>query len=368
MNEKITLPNLINLLALRSGDSKKIAEDFIKEFFQTIAAELENGEQVKIKSLGVFKTVTVGARKSVNVSTGKEVEIPSHKKVVFTPSKEVAALVNEPFEIFESEELSSDFILDEEEGDLINEQETAPAPENEEAPTLEQETIPIIEPETPASAETTESNKQETTPVISQEAIEDPEHEEINEFEEKQPASTPRRFGVGFAAGFICAALICAIIIFLLYFNYIKFDLSSLGLTDKTARTEVPGATENSKVSNRIDAPVKNITQDEAVESEKPENADTDIAVPTEASDAVEYDTITKTRYLTTMAKDHYGNYHLWPYIYMENQKFLGHPDRIKPGTKIVIPRLSKYGVDPKNPKDIEIAKKKGIEIYSRFQ
>jgi hypothetical protein len=68
------------------------------------------------------------------------------------------------------------------------------------------------------------------------------------------------------------------------------------------------------------------------------------------------------------MAKDHYGNYHLWPYIYMENSSFLGHPDRIRPGTKVVIPPLSKYGVDPNNPKDIAKAKKKGEEIYNKYK
>lgn len=89
--------------------------------------------------------------------------------------------------------------------------------------------------------------------------------------------------------------------------------------------------------------------------------------VPTAPSDVVVYDTISTTRYLTTMAKAHYGNYNLWPYIYEENQSFLGHPDRIRPGTPVVIPKLSKYGVDPTNSDDIEKAKKLGVEIYARY-
>lgn len=32
-----------------------------------------------------------------------------------------------------------------------------------------------------------------------------------------------------------------------------------------------------------------------------------------------------------------------------------------------VIPRLSKYGVDPSKPEDIERAKKMGMEIYARY-
>ncbi|MDE5814326.1 MAG: hypothetical protein K2H72_08575 [Muribaculaceae bacterium] len=89
--------------------------------------------------------------------------------------------------------------------------------------------------------------------------------------------------------------------------------------------------------------------------------------VPTAPSDAIVYDTISTTRYLTTMAKSHYGNFNLWPYIYEENKAILGHPDRIRPGTPVVIPKLSKYGVDPNNSADIEKAKKMGVEIYARY-
>ena len=68
------------------------------------------------------------------------------------------------------------------------------------------------------------------------------------------------------------------------------------------------------------------------------------------------------------MAKDHYGNYHFWPYIYEENKTILGHPDRIRPGTKVKIPPLSKFGVSPDDPADVKRAKQKGVEIYSRFR
>ena len=103
-------------------------------------------------------------------------------------------------------------------------------------------------------------------------------------------------------------------------------------------------------------------------ETNVPETAKKEDVVPTAPSDRKVYDTISKTRYLTTMAKDHYGNYNLWPIIYEENKSFLGHPDRIRPGTQVVIPPLSKYGVDPSNPADVAKAKKKGVEIYSRYK
>lgn len=55
----------------------------------------------------MFKLIEVEARKSVNVTNGAANEIPAHRKVVFIPSKELAADVNEPFEMFETVELAA---------------------------------------------------------------------------------------------------------------------------------------------------------------------------------------------------------------------------------------------------------------------
>ena len=74
------------------------------------------------------------------------------------------------------------------------------------------------------------------------------------------------------------------------------------------------------------------------------------------------------TNYLSRIARRHYGKDIFWVYIYEENKAILGHPDRIKPGTRIVVPPLSKYGVNPKNKSDIDKAKKMGKEIYSRYR
>lgn len=79
------------------------------------------------------------------------------------------------------------------------------------------------------------------------------------------------------------------------------------------------------------------------------------------------YDKISKTRYLTTMAREYYGDYNLWPYIYDAN-KSLGHPDRIRPGTKIRIPSVQELGIDPKDPATIRKAKNRGIQIYKKYR
>lgn len=90
-------------------------------------------------------------------------------------------------------------------------------------------------------------------------------------------------------------------------------------------------------------------------------------AAPTAIAETLAFDKVTPTRYLIMMAREYYGDGNFWVYIYQENKDKLGHPDHITPGTAVLVPSLAKYGVDPKNPADIEKAKKMGKEIYSRY-
>ena len=138
---------------------------------------------------------------------------------------------------------------------------------------------------------------------------------------------------------------------------------------DTSKALENKSAVENPKASQKEEAPkpqAENTTKDKK-ESQNKESSTASTTAPTKPSDVKTVDKITTTRYLTTMAKEYYGNYNLWPYIYKENESKLGHPDRIKPGTSVVIPNLDKYGVDAHNPKDIEKARKLGVEIYKKF-
>lgn len=88
---------------------------------------------------------------------------------------------------------------------------------------------------------------------------------------------------------------------------------------------------------------------------------------PTSIYDPIAYDKIGKDRFLITMSREYYGNPNFWPYIYEENRVKFGHPDKIRPGSGVVVPNLKKYGVDPNNPADVEKAKKLAKEIYARY-
>ena len=77
-------------------------------------------------------------------------------------------------------------------------------------------------------------------------------------------------------------------------------------------------------------------------------------------------DTVTGRRYLTTMARKYYGNNCFWVYIYEENADKISNPDLIRPGTVVVIPPASKYGIDASDPASVRRATAKIGEIESR--
>lgn len=407
-SEKVTLAGLTARLSVRTGDTKRQTEDFLRELFALIAGELEKGESVKVPGLGVFKSIEVEARKSVNVNTGEETMIPGHRKIVYMASKELSATVNEPFSMFQTIELTDEAVTELEgteasepepeavcdvpfastvyeleEPEVIAESEL----ERESAQEAASELIPE-QPEAfqPASEESPDSDDGTKDPKALRDSNDLKDSNDLNDLtdpdiseDSEVPAIPKKRFWPGFLIGFAAACLIAFVAVWAL-FQYGVLSSERLAGAEPKAESEAIAAT---SVSAGVPAEVPSVEPDkskaepeqaaEEPEVQQPEvqksapEAETEPPVPTQPSDKKVYDTITKTRYLTTMAKDHYGNYHLWPYIYKENEKILGHPDRIRPGTKVVVPPLSKYGVNPDNKADIDKAKKLGNEIYARY-
>ncbi|MFT4223811.1 HU family DNA-binding protein [Dysgonomonas sp.] len=102
MNERLSLQDLIDLLAKKKEMTKKDAETFLRELIAVITENIEANESVKIKDFGTFKLVKVNARKSVDVNTGEAIEIAAHYKLSFNPDKLLKEAVNRPFAHFES--------------------------------------------------------------------------------------------------------------------------------------------------------------------------------------------------------------------------------------------------------------------------
>lgn len=426
MENKIALGSLAASLSHTTGKSKKLCEDFLREFFKLASETLETGEPLRIKGFGTFKVTEVESRESVNVNTGERQEIASHKKVVFTPAKELATAINAPFRDFESveidDEMPDDYLMEEwpqEESETeIEIQEESPEDYeinyeaytlNEENQTTDEESEENVQKEKyvveeePDETENGDENLVETgiieagsteeaeddevtyeayklmeeeenlpdipgetenTPTETFVATEAPEeimsptdmaaegkedkevYENIEEeeqpkeredFESPQPQKS--RFGIGFLTGALTTLVVClAVFIIGCFFDWWPENLNTVKNVlskEETEQTVVP----------------------ESVETEQ----EPEVPAPV-------YDTVSTTRYLTTIAREHYGDFNFWPYIYLANDSILGHPDRITPGTRIVVPPLSKYGVEVSNPQDVEDAKKLGAEIYSRYK
>lgn len=113
MNEKISFPDLVALLAAKLNVTKKEAEAFLKEFFTVSTEVISSGDELRINDLGVFKPIWVEPRSSVNVQTGEPVEIPGHYKLSFVPDKVLREAVNAPFSSF-SVEILNDHVSTEE--------------------------------------------------------------------------------------------------------------------------------------------------------------------------------------------------------------------------------------------------------------
>ena len=406
------------MLALKSGQTKEKSEEFVKEFFSLISESLKEGESVKIRSLGTFKIINVETRKSVNVTNGEEIVIPEHKRIVFVPSKEMAEVVNAPFSMFESVELHPDAEKELEEtsenaAPVVTEEE---APGEQEKSTEEVETPEISEgaveeveetseiaetaaeeveetsetaeaaaeevEETPEIAETSaqESVESTTTTEAAVEPVESTDEEAdqveateaveeirpvIEDPREKGNGKGGMKFIMGFISGLVVALLLAGVGYW--YFIYRELPQAKPQPEEKVA-TAVPSEPMKDTAIAIADedtvAMPPQLTEAEVTEA----NAELPPTKPSDSEAKVIKDVIGPHNYLTTMAQRHYGDFNLWAYIYEENKSFLGHPDRIKPGTEVVVPPLSKYGVDPKNPKDILKAKRLGAEIYNRYK
>lgn len=95
--EKISISEIVDLMAVKHNFSKKQTEEFVRMLLSTVEDVLIDGEAVKIKDFGTFKPQWNEPRKSVDVNTGDEITIPGFYKVVFTPDNELKEQINQPY-------------------------------------------------------------------------------------------------------------------------------------------------------------------------------------------------------------------------------------------------------------------------------
>lgn len=99
---KISLCDLAQRLAEKSGISLQDAELFIRKMFDVANEGLQSDKLVKMKWLGTFKVMAVKDRESVDVNTGERIIIEGRDKISFTPDNILKEIVNKPFAQFET--------------------------------------------------------------------------------------------------------------------------------------------------------------------------------------------------------------------------------------------------------------------------
>ena len=355
----MSLPQLIDaLIATGIADSATI-RNFIQEFTAIIEGTLARGESVSVKGIGTFHAV----------------EVADELYIEFAPDATLAETVNAPFSIFEPVELPDNLTdADMETAEMAcNETEPAsqpcppPIPPRREAAASEPAaTSPVSAPapdpiiETPVQPEHAEPEHKTAAPVSGNNEPEQAPHntlptKEIEKIIEHERVVEVRDHSSHHTLHILIASLLSLVAgLAIGYFANNRLNLSHI----KNVNIEAEGVNVISKTEAKEG---KSATADSvaSVAAGHSDSIPADTVSPGQGSTAVEpeaktmespraaivTDTVKANRYLTTMARRHYGKKIFWVYIYEENKNIIDDPDHIAPNTVVVIPPAEKYGI-----------------------
>lgn len=378
MNETIALPRLAQLLASKCNISLSDAEKFIRQFFSQIESSLTVSDEVSIKGLGKFH---------VDIASG----------VDFTPDKEFSDFLNLPFEMFSPVEIGDPDALDYSDediassenspADIINVEVSADAVAATDL-SAGNETDEHLS-ETVSATRTTDMNECEETPVSELQteeiAAEKPQAEEeitcveteaaaetkvADEPEYMEPAAIDEKSRYRTPVfGYLFTAVVC------LALGYLVRDFIGMGKTASETSADIPEviAIPADSVLTPAETPAygpdslsvseNRITEEETAEINTPDQDN-----GTKESKEPITDTVTPERFLTTMARKYYGRMEYWVFIYLANEESLGNPNRIRPGTRVIIPDKADFSDGETPEQTLARAKRLGQEIYARFE
>ena len=94
MRINLTKKDLVNLIYMQLGFSKKISEHLIDDFFLTFIENLSKEKTLKLSKFGTFNIRQKKSRVGRNPKTKKETLISERNVVLFKPSKEFKDFIN----------------------------------------------------------------------------------------------------------------------------------------------------------------------------------------------------------------------------------------------------------------------------------
>lgn len=316
----LTLNDLSKTLVELTGCQPTEADDFLRELFALAAEILEAEGSVEVPHLGRF--------------------VIMDGTIHFRPDADLATEVNTPFADFQPMEVPDTFSL-----------QTPSEPEPAEAPEPEPEPEPAPEPE--------------PEPEAAPEPAPEPEPEPSDNSEPSEPSDTPAEANeeVKTRKALTCCrtlmvGLVCAIAGFVGGWFAARYYSQQPFIQAQPAENSLPAVIAEPEDSVE-DTLIPEISEpsDSAVTAEEPE-----IIQPRK----IVTDTVKVGRYLTTMARSHYGQKEYWVYIYEANPQF-GNPNTLPAGTVVIIPPADSLGLTPGNEEKLAEAHRKLNEILSRF-
>lgn len=373
--ETINLPRLISLIANGAGVDPATARRFLHDFFGLIESTLSKGESLTIKGVGEFVR-------------GDDPENP----VLYRPDEELAAVANEPFSVFEAVELNDGA---EAEFDMPLQPEVRQQPEPTSVASPEADAAPSepTEPEEVLADEESAVEEDEAMveqavaeepaaerPIVEEPVAEEPVAEEpaveeqvVEEHHYHHSHHSHHGYGYGSRHGdhshshhhghhhdkpaynpiiWLVLGILIGILLGMVggYFagkTMARYELPTEELfeddTTSIYSTLKVDAPDTIALQTRQDTIAPQVVE-AATEVNTPEvkPAENTAAQPQTAKAEPVYDTITKTRYLSILARDHYGVKNYWVFIYQANPQ-LGDPNKVSPGTRVLIPAKESF-------------------------
>ena len=377
---KISIQELIDVIAQQTGISKKKAEEFLKVLQSTIEDGLINDRIVKIKGLGTFKLIWNEARKSINVQTGEEYIIPGHTKVSFVPDAQLKELINDkgvktnestlpdPLEKLNEQAEEIKGII----ADIKEMKKTEPAL-IQPSESIEE----MVKPE-PELTNTTVNPTQNEEQVSIQSATLTEKHV-LQERDLPIKKKRKEKHVVFFLLVFLVVA--GGVGGYLLYKDtvlgpyIVKAESKAKALKDKLvaifekseAENEVLVVEESISTTPLDENMADNATEDEKPPVEAPKSTKKEpvkkvaqqsvFEMPRNQKETITTEVVEKGERLVVYAEKYYGHKDFWVYIYEANSNVLKSPGSVQVGMRIKIPKLNPKLIDINNPEALKYAK-----------
>ena len=94
MRINLTKKEIVNSLYMQIGFSKKICENLLEDFLNTISINIKDHKKIKLSNFGTFLVRHKNSRLGRNPKTKEKKIISSRNVILFKPSKEFKEYIN----------------------------------------------------------------------------------------------------------------------------------------------------------------------------------------------------------------------------------------------------------------------------------